>query len=602
MGKVIASNTSSTVPCFLFDLCDLVGDLWRTLVTNYKQPKGFAPPVPENPYMVTYGCGHRDQEQKLANIRGLYSCPANGKVGCEGEGQYHCAKWGCETLAPWLAGQGHDPLITLLRTPDPKCKTQGKCNVTKICLKKVSSSSIFSSSWDTGHTLGLRMYAPGVDKGIFLTIQRVKRKTPPNLVGPNKDMILHPPLFPTVPSQPTLRSGAPTKSELPTTGHIQYPFSPETHWLDVVDSMYAWLNSSHTEIVQDCWLCLNPKPPYYVGVATNAGIGQDIEKHVVKLLNPSMTLCPWGSRPILTLRDLQGQRWCIVSQEYNWQNPPYKNSCAEVYIPSSSDTDSTQNIAYRALTGAWFVCSSGITPCTTAAYFGVGTQEICILVHILPQIYLYSGEAGREHLRLFEGHSRVKRAAPVLIPLLVGLGIVGSTAIGTAGLIVGDQNFKTVSKQVDQDLGYLETSISQLEHQVDSLAEVVLQNRRGLDLLFMKEGGLCMALGETCCFYANNSGVIRDTLSLVRDNLRTRECAREASNNWYQSLFSWPPWLTSLLTAVAGPLLLLLLRLIIGPCIINWLVQYVKRRVSEIKIMMIMSNYVPLVPNDESRD
>ena len=69
-GKVIASNTSSTVPCFLFDLCDLVGDSWGTLVTNYKQPMGFAPPVPENPYMVTYGCGHRDQEQKLANIPG----------------------------------------------------------------------------------------------------------------------------------------------------------------------------------------------------------------------------------------------------------------------------------------------------------------------------------------------------------------------------------------------------------------------------------------------------------------------------------------------------------------------------------------------------
>ena len=167
-----------------------------------------------------------------------------------------------------------------------------------------------------------------------------------------------------------------------------------------------------------------------------------------------------------------------------------------------------KNVAYQALTGDWFACSSGMTSCIAATYIGVGTREICILVHILPQIYLYSEEAGREeHLLLFEGHSRVKKAAPVLIPLLVGLGIAGSTAIGTAGLIVGDQNFKTISKQVDRDLGYLEISISRLENQVDSLAKVVLQNRRGLDLLFMKEGGLCVALGETCCFYAN-SGVI----------------------------------------------------------------------------------------------
>ena len=135
-GKVIASNTSSTLPCFLFDLCDLVGDSWGTLITNYKQPTGFAPPVPKNPYMVTYGCGHRDQEQKLAGITGMYGCPAGKKDECEGEGQYHCAKWGCETLAPWLAGQGLDPLITLLRIPKPQCEIPGTCNPTKSMFKK----------------------------------------------------------------------------------------------------------------------------------------------------------------------------------------------------------------------------------------------------------------------------------------------------------------------------------------------------------------------------------------------------------------------------------------------------------------------------------
>lgn len=32
-----------------------------------------------------------------------------------------------------------------------------------------------------------------------------------------------------------------------------------------------------------------------------------------------------------------------------------------------------------------------------------------------------------------------------------------------------------------------------------------------------------MALGETCCFYAKHSGVIKETLTKVKENLFTRE-------------------------------------------------------------------------------
>ena len=67
-----------------------------------------------------------------------------------------------------------------------------------------------------------------------------------------------------------------------------------------------------------------------------------------------------------------------------------------------------------------------------------------------------------------------------------------------------------------------------IQNQLDSLAALVLQNRRGLDLLTVEKGGFCLFLDESYCFHANQSGVVQEAAKNLTD--RAYQIGQRLSN------------------------------------------------------------------------
>ena len=68
---------------------------------------------------------------------------------------------------------------------------------------------------------------------------------------------------------------------------------------------------------------------------------------------------------------------------------------------------------------------------------------------------------------------------------------------------------------------------------------------RGLDLIFLQQGRVGEVLGKECCFYADHTRVVRESMAKVREGLAQQKRKLEAQQRRFESWFQHSPWLTN---------------------------------------------------------
>nr|KAF6314921.1 hypothetical protein mMyoMyo1_008696 [Myotis myotis]KAF6319741.1 hypothetical protein mMyoMyo1_008480 [Myotis myotis]KAF6319788.1 hypothetical protein mMyoMyo1_008525 [Myotis myotis]KAF6324902.1 hypothetical protein mMyoMyo1_008353 [Myotis myotis]KAF6349116.1 hypothetical protein mMyoMyo1_011672 [Myotis myotis] len=526
-------------------------------------------------------CSYLGARERLTMTQ-FYVCPKDRqghRKNCGSEREYFCAEWGCETTGTgyWIRGPPEWDLIQVRRNESQTSGHRGWVNALNISFTSAGRSYDLNK-WRWGVTWGIRLYKDQHDDGLLFKIRLdVQDYRPPVAVGPNT--VLSSRQLPTKerPLATTTVAGTSPASREEQANPIELETNSGQRLLGLVEGAFSSLNMSKSNLTESCWLCLTTGPPYYEGIAFQGNYTN----------TTSHDHCSWGQQGKLTLTEVSGQGTCIGQvpkdrQHLCKENLAYPSSASYYLVPP---------------TGGWWACSTGLTPCLAAQAFN-RSQDYCILVQLVPRIMYYQANAFEKEFDSYSPSHRDKRELVSLtLAALLGLGVAAGVGTGTTALIKGPTYTEELRAAIDEDLKHIEHSITKLEESLTSLSEVVLQNRRGLDLLFLKEGGLCAALREQCCFYADHSGVIKDSMSKLRERLETRKREREAKQGWFESWFNSSPWFTTLISSLVGPLIILLLLLTFGPCIVNRLIAFIQDRISAVQVMVLQQRYQPVPSN-----
>jgi hypothetical protein len=120
-----------------------------------------------------------------------------------------------------------------------------------------------------------------------------------------------------------------------------------------------------------------------------------------------------------------------------------------------------------------------------------------------------------------------------------------------------------------------------------------------LDFLLTKQGGVCAITSTSCGTNINTSGIVEEHADYIFQQAKylwEQSLKTQVSTQVWDQIKSWFPSKTWFLPFL-GPIVVIILLLVFGPCILNLLVKFVSSHMQSIKLQMLIT---PLVVSPDA--
>jgi hypothetical protein len=117
---------------------------------------------------------------------------------------------------------------------------------------------------------------------------------------------------------------------------------------------------------------------------------------------------------------------------------------------------------------------------------------------------------------------------------------------------------------------------------------MVMEHHLDVHFLLAKQGGVYAIANTSCCTYINTSDIIEEHAEYILQQakwLQEQSLKTQISTEVWNQIKYWLPSRTWFLPFL-GPIVAIILLLMFGPCILNFLVKFVSSCLKSIKLQM----------------